>query len=303
MATIHVEPITKRHLLVAYVTPEGIDTTAAVKHLSACCPEYMVPSHFVTMNQLPSLPNGKINRCALPFHLMNLMPRLLHSLRHAVPVANAVCLPTPSLRHPVYITSGVQCACTFLPVPVAHRLHLMQHDPVCGVRRRALPVPELAGVVDEEDYIAPTTATQAKLQLIWQQVLGASDVSIDADFFIAGGNSLTAAKVISRTRTTFGLPDLPLSTIFLDRTIEGLAGVVDMQLADIGRASEPSLGKGPSSSRGNSFCKTARQQFVSALMTCDLQQCQPCAQHAPRWPVLSSSHVIASLQANVIRCF
>ncbi|MDM0116965.1 amino acid adenylation domain-containing protein [Variovorax sp. J22R133] len=54
--------------LVAYVvTADGTcDAPALREHLRATLPDYMLPQHFVALQVLPLLPNGKINRAALP---------------------------------------------------------------------------------------------------------------------------------------------------------------------------------------------------------------------------------------------
>ncbi|WP_159594018.1 non-ribosomal peptide synthetase/type I polyketide synthase [Hydrogenophaga sp. BPS33] len=54
--------------LVAYVVPhQAMPSVSSMReHLSALLPEYMVPQHFVPMSEIPLLPNGKINRHALP---------------------------------------------------------------------------------------------------------------------------------------------------------------------------------------------------------------------------------------------
>ena len=55
--------------LVAYVVPEGaarLDRDAVAAQLGAALPDYMVPGHFVAMEELPSLPTGKVNRQGLP---------------------------------------------------------------------------------------------------------------------------------------------------------------------------------------------------------------------------------------------
>lgn len=43
-----------------------VDVPAAVRALSALVPEYMVPEIIMPLKALPSLPNGKVNRRALP---------------------------------------------------------------------------------------------------------------------------------------------------------------------------------------------------------------------------------------------
>lgn len=54
--------------LVAYIVARGanVDQPALRHHLRLSLPEYMVPQHFVVLQDIPLLPNGKINRKALP---------------------------------------------------------------------------------------------------------------------------------------------------------------------------------------------------------------------------------------------
>lgn len=54
--------------LVAYVVPRGPMPTAELlrDHVRATLPEYMLPQAFMRLDSLPLLPNGKINRAALP---------------------------------------------------------------------------------------------------------------------------------------------------------------------------------------------------------------------------------------------
>ncbi|VWX55473.1 Amino acid adenylation domain-containing protein [Burkholderiales bacterium 8X] len=55
--------------LVAYLAPTpgaSVDLAALDRHLRARLPQYMVPQHVVGLDELPLLPNGKIDRKALP---------------------------------------------------------------------------------------------------------------------------------------------------------------------------------------------------------------------------------------------
>jgi natural product biosynthesis luciferase-like monooxygenase protein len=51
--------------LVAYLIG-GADENAMRAHLQSCLPDYMVPSHFVTMDSFPLTPNKKVDRKQLP---------------------------------------------------------------------------------------------------------------------------------------------------------------------------------------------------------------------------------------------
>lgn len=54
--------------LVAYIVPRTAmpDTGVLRAHLRSSLPEYMIPQHFVAIEAIPLLPNGKIDRKALP---------------------------------------------------------------------------------------------------------------------------------------------------------------------------------------------------------------------------------------------
>ncbi|MDF0751852.1 condensation domain-containing protein, partial [Marinobacter sp. 71-i] len=52
--------------LVGYVSGEGLEEQRIKASLKEQLPEYMVPSHIVALERLPTLPNGKLDRNALP---------------------------------------------------------------------------------------------------------------------------------------------------------------------------------------------------------------------------------------------
>jgi amino acid adenylation domain-containing protein len=51
--------------LIGYVTPGPVDEADALAALSACLPGYMVPARLVTLDSLPRLANGKLDRSSL----------------------------------------------------------------------------------------------------------------------------------------------------------------------------------------------------------------------------------------------
>ncbi|HWC73022.1 MAG TPA: phosphopantetheine-binding protein, partial [Gemmatimonadales bacterium] len=72
----------------------------------------------------------------------------------------------------------------------------------------------------------PRTETETALAAIWRELLALDQIGIHDDFFDLGGQSLLAAKVLSRIRDAFGV-DLPLRNLFEQPTIAGLADIID----------------------------------------------------------------------------
>lgn len=69
---------------------------------------------------------------------------------------------------------------------------------------------------------APRSETERGLCLLFAEVLGASSVTIDDDFFDLGGNSLLAIRLVNRIRTELGL-ELAVGQLFDARTIADMA--------------------------------------------------------------------------------
>jgi thioesterase domain-containing protein/acyl carrier protein len=87
------------------------------------------------------------------------------------------------------------------------------------IDRAALPEPPSVTAAGDR---TPRTETQHRLAVIWADVLGAEPLSLDENFFDAGGHSLLAMRVIARIESEFGVT-LPVSTLFHSPTIGDLA--------------------------------------------------------------------------------
>ncbi|MBU2709127.1 non-ribosomal peptide synthase/polyketide synthase, partial [Zooshikella marina] len=86
--------------------------------------------------------------------------------------------------------------------------------------RKALPVPEYAA---GDDYVVPTTETEAQLALIWQEVLELNNpVSAHANFFKLGGHSLLAVRLVAKIREHFGA-ELSIKQVFISATLASMA--------------------------------------------------------------------------------
>ncbi|MDQ1353044.1 MAG: hypothetical protein QG657_3350, partial [Acidobacteriota bacterium] len=93
------------------------------------------------------------------------------------------------------------------------------------VDRKALPVPE---VIPGEGYTAPENEIEEKIVDIWAEVLGIekSKISMNADFFDLGGQSLKIMVMIEKIHKVLNLK-LGLVEVFKTPTIRGIASLVE----------------------------------------------------------------------------
>lgn len=87
--------------------------------------------------------------------------------------------------------------------------------------RKALPAPDLNQRISE-NYNGPRNLIEEQLVTLWSQCLHVDKVSINDNFFLIGGYSLLAIKLIAEIRQTFGI-ELPLRCLFESPTISTLA--------------------------------------------------------------------------------
>src|SRR5581483_2299777 len=71
-------------------------------------------------------------------------------------------------------------------------------------------------------YAPAHTALQAQLVSLWEELLGIAPVGVDHDFFALGGNSLLAARMLTRAEQMLGIR-IPLQILYQHTTISGLA--------------------------------------------------------------------------------
>lgn len=108
--------------------------------------------------------------------------------------------------------------------------------------RANLPLPRMA----REVRVAPRDAMEATLAEIWNLVLGTQDLGVHDDFFDVGGDSLSAARVLSRIRLEFGV-EFNVGTLFRATTIAELAlEITNVQSSELASASGTSRVRGRS---------------------------------------------------------
>ncbi|MDT0611484.1 non-ribosomal peptide synthetase [Streptomyces lancefieldiae] len=83
--------------------------------------------------------------------------------------------------------------------------------------RSALPRPEIAG----DEYRAPRTPREETLCVLFAEVLGAERIGLDDDFFLLGGHSLMATRLVARVRAEMGV-EIPMRILFTAPTVAEL---------------------------------------------------------------------------------
>jgi amino acid adenylation domain-containing protein len=99
------------------------------------------------------------------------------------------------------------------------------------VDRGALVATRLERPLLETPYVEPEGEVERAVAAIWQRVLGAERVGALDDFFHLGGQSILAAQVVHRINQAFAV-EVPLRAVFSERTVAGLALLVEQSLID-----------------------------------------------------------------------
>ena len=90
---------------------------------------------------------------------------------------------------------------------------------------KALPDPLWPDLAQAE-LTPPKTKTEQQIADIWAGLLGRDTVSVQEDFFAAGGDSIKSIKLAARAQD-LGLP-LEAADVFINRTIAAIAQQVDL---------------------------------------------------------------------------
>jgi acyl carrier protein len=91
--------------------------------------------------------------------------------------------------------------------------------------RSALPGASKSRPELDTIYITPATPVAEKLTEIWAVILSLDRVGINDNFFDLGGNSLLAARIVSRVNEALGV-DLSVRSLFDAPTVAGLTAVI-----------------------------------------------------------------------------
>ncbi len=72
------------------------------------------------------------------------------------------------------------------------------------------------------DFIAPQTPIEIALAAIWAEVLGVASIGMADNFFQLGGDSISAAQIVNRIRSSFGV-EIPFIIFFQQPTVASMA--------------------------------------------------------------------------------
>lgn len=100
------------------------------------------------------------------------------------------------------------------------------------IDRHALPEPSLAlATLDDGVRLPPVGETQVWLCELWSRALGLDTVGIRDDFFMLGGNSLDAMRLVAAINTHWRHVNIGVRDILELRTVEGLCASIESRLA------------------------------------------------------------------------
>ncbi|WP_169307408.1 non-ribosomal peptide synthetase [Chitiniphilus eburneus] len=165
------------------------------------------------------------------------------------------------------------------------------------VDRNRLPEPDWAEAGVAGDGAPPRGDTETALAAIWAELLGVRPADRDAHFFLLGGSSLAAARLVNRVRDHFGRR-LALPAVLQHPTLAALAAQIDAAPAadDLG----PRAGLAVDARCGPATDAQARMYFLdrahpgSALnnmpLTLALDAAPDAARLATAWDALVARH-------------
>jgi len=97
---------------------------------------------------------------------------------------------------------------------------------------------------DGSETRRPETAVQRAVGAAWRDVLGAEAVDLSEDFFLAGGHSITAMRLVAALRQTLGR-DVSVEDVLAGRTLgriaERAAGAPTLSATEVSRGHAPEL--------------------------------------------------------------
>ncbi|MGE6758927.1 thioester reductase domain-containing protein [Corallococcus interemptor] len=112
------------------------------------------------------------------------------------------------------------------------------------VDRSRLPLGDASESTAAAAYVAPGTPDEARISLLWQEVLGAARVGVTDSFFDLGGDSVAAAQMAARVKEAFGAAP-NMRRFFEHPTVSELARMIGAKTAGASTSSPASRSLSP----------------------------------------------------------
>ena len=257
--------------LVAYIIPDAetnnLDSsqvTSWKQGIKELLPSYMVPGDFIILSTFPLLPNGKIDRKALPKPNESLqenkkpeLPKTETEKLVAEVWKDVLVIDSISLNDDFFDLGGH----SLLAVQV-----MMRIEKETGIKLPITTLFKISGLTDfakqfdlakgkiadstqkiESNsqkhsinnlpdstigYVPPRTDIESLVAHIWAEHLGIEAVGVFDDFFELGGHSLMAIQVLNQLEKETG-KRLPLASLFEHSTVESMALMLEMDAKSI----------------------------------------------------------------------
>lgn len=94
------------------------------------------------------------------------------------------------------------------------------------IDRKQLPPPNSYDFREQDNYVAPRTATEEAVAVLWAKALGIEKVGVRDNFFQIGGHSLAAVDLVESMKLTLNR-DIAIKQLFDAPTIESLLEAVE----------------------------------------------------------------------------
>ena len=113
----------------------------------------------------------------------------------------------------------------YLVPPVFVEVDRIPLSPNGKIDRAALPGPDPHATGPAPAEIEPFSSLEAELATVWAEVLSREGIGPEDDFFMMGGHSLLALRLVSRVRAKLGSP-ITVDTVFDYPTVRSMATVL-----------------------------------------------------------------------------
>jgi len=247
------EEVGRGKRLVAYVVPgtaEALTTKELREWVGRELPAYMVPAAFVTLDALPSTPNGKLDRKSLPSpersmvaEKMFIAPRNSTEEVMAQIWAEVLNLQQVGIDDNFFDLGGNSLLAVRMIVAIEQRfgvalpLQVLFRTPTVALLTENLNkatdeirnnAPEASSSATERDG-RPRTMTERRLLAIWERLIETRPIGIYDSFADIQGHSTLFEKMLAEIRSEFGVfaEGLPIDAVIESPSIEALARIID----------------------------------------------------------------------------